>query len=665
MNLLHSVLISQTGNRIENTVTWQKEGLSGGHATVYTVSASCKEGFDPDSAILLYPDLSDAPYLAIENHSPFWCRPVWGDTFSSLPERVQELLIRDGKEYLAILPLCGDTFKTVICGTESGMAFQMYANAPVVECNDQPAFLTMRGDHPLQLLFDLAKAAGEYLHIPMRKERPVADLFNTFGWCSWDAMQIRVNHQGMLEKAKEFQDKNVPVRYAIFDDMWADVPALNDIPSDASFGDMVMGMHKSKMRRFEGDPIRFPNGMKAAIDDLRRAGIPKIGIWFPTTGYWAGLEPGSEIEQKEAENLITTEAGQRVVSPEPDKASAYFLDLCKTAKSWGADFVKIDNQGFHKRYHGISPIGQSAKAIQSAIDGAVETCFDGALINCMGMPSECMFNRRSAVSRCSDDFMPESRKWFAKHILQCAYNGLLQGQFYVNDWDMWWTDDEQAVKNGVCRAISGGPIYVSDKIGRTRPEILKPLLLQNGRVLRADESATPTEDCLLENPTLSDKIFKIRNRVRENGLIAAFNINESEHSYGTVAPEDAGLPTGTYGYYEYFTKAAGILHPGEKISVQLESRDVFRLYTFAPMKDGVAVLGRLDLMLGIAAVTERQDNEITLCEAGPIGLVSESALRLTDGNGSIIPQKRDGMLTTAQGTVVQYSICTESNHLGV
>ena len=41
-----------------------------------------------------------------------------------------------------------------------------------------------RTRRPLQLLFDLAEAAGAFLGLPMRKERPVADVFNTFGWCS-------------------------------------------------------------------------------------------------------------------------------------------------------------------------------------------------------------------------------------------------------------------------------------------------------------------------------------------------------------------------------------------------------------------------------------------------------------------------------------------------
>jgi hypothetical protein len=28
-------------------------------------------------------------YMAIENHSPFWCRPFWGNSLSELPQKVQ------------------------------------------------------------------------------------------------------------------------------------------------------------------------------------------------------------------------------------------------------------------------------------------------------------------------------------------------------------------------------------------------------------------------------------------------------------------------------------------------------------------------------------------------------------------------------------------------
>ena len=113
--------------------------------------------------------------------------------------------------------------------------------------------------------------------LKLRRQRKMPEIFEYLGWCSWDALQIRVSHQGLLEKAKEFKEKKIPVHFAIIDDMWANVPNLVGLPADISFGEMVGEMHKSKLACFEGDHNRFPKGMKAAIDDLKQAGIPKVG----------------------------------------------------------------------------------------------------------------------------------------------------------------------------------------------------------------------------------------------------------------------------------------------------------------------------------------------------------------------------------------------------
>ena len=544
-------------------------------------------------------------FMAIENHSAFWCRPFWGKSLSELPQRVQALLIKNGETYTYYLPICDSVFKTLIRGNENGFEFYTHSNCESVRaCDRQLAFLCMEGEDPLALMKAAAKEACRLLDngLKLREEKKLPEVFRYLGWCSWDALQIRVNHEGLLEKVRELREKKVPVHFAIIDDMWADVPSLGEIPEGIPFKEMVRAMHAGKMRSFEGDPKRFPHGMAAAIADMKSGGIEEVGVWFPTTGYWAGLEPDGDEAQRQAENTVLLENGQVIVAPDEEKAARYFDDQCARVKAWGADFVKIDNQGFHKRYENVAPIGESARAIQRGIDAATDRHFDGALINCMGMPSECMFNRTSAVSRCSDDFIPESREWFAKNVLQCAYNGLLQGQFYVNDWDMWWTDDEQAVKNSVCRAISGGPVYVSDKIGRTNPEILKPLCLADGRLLLADESATPTADCLMENPTATDRIFKIRNRVGKSGVCAVFNINaENKRVSGSLSPVETGIPDGDYVYYEYFTKQSGVLKKGERLKVTLSDNDDFRLYSFAPKRENCDQYpGRTDLFMGVA-----------------------------------------------------------------
>ena len=589
--------------RIKGAQSVDEIALEGGCA--YYISGEGDE-------LLCHVDIPDTvDFVAIENNCDFWCRPFWGSSLTELHERTQALLIRDGELYKYLVPLCGEVYKSVLRGGEGGLELYTYSNSSrVTACRHQLALLYLEGEEPLSLVRRAAEQICSLIPgLKLREQREYPEVLEYLGWCSWDAFQIRVDHEGLLAKAREFKSKGVPVRFAIIDDMWADVPSLGEIPEDASYADMVGAMHRSRLRSFEGDPRRFPRGMGAAIDGLKKAGIDHVGVWFPTTGYWAGLDPDGEEAKAQSENTVTLANGQVIVAPDAERAYRYFDSLCSRVRSWGADFVKIDNQGFHKRYKDMEAIGVSARAIQSAIDDATEKHFGGALINCMGMPSECMLNRRSAVSRCSNDFMPEDKAWFARNVLRSSFNGLLQGQLYYNDFDMWWTDDEQAVKNSVCRAISGGPIYVSDKLGRTNPEVLRPLCTEDGRIIRPDESATPTADCLMRDPTTTDKIFKLRNRFGENGVCAVLNLSRDGLPVsGTLYPAELGIDEVDYFYYEHFTRTEGVLLAGEGLDITLRDNDEIRLYSLVPVARcrGGRYPGRKDLYMGVGVPREEQ-----------------------------------------------------------
>ena len=632
------------------SVSFRTEEIDGGYACY--VSAKTEEAFSAECAVsFTLPPSDTADYLAINNHSEYWCRPFWGNSLRELPTRVQELLIRDGDRYICYLPLLADTYKPLIRGTEHGAEVYLFSNFDgLTEISDQLAFVCMEDSDPMRLLRSIARAGARLIGngLKMRDERVLPEVFRYFGWCSWDALQYHITHEAMLVKAREFKEKGVPVGFAIYDDMWGDAPLLSYLPEEHTRSELFRTMHASMLRSFEGDPVRFPKGMKAAIADLKREGIPYVCVWFPTTGYWSGLQPGGEIAEAMRDNLAFTEEKRHLVAaPEEEKADAYFRTLCTRVKEWGGDFVKIDNQSTHTtRYKNLAPIGKSARVIQGSINRVTNELFGGAVINCMGMTSECMFSRPdSAVSRSSDDFLPESRPWFAKNILQCSYNGLLQGQYYYNDWDMWWTDDEQAQKNSLCRAISGGPIYVSDKIGRTNPEILRPILLKDGRILLCDESATPTADCLFRNPTLSGTIFKIRNRIEDSAVAAVFNIDaENRAVSGALKPTDTGLPAGEYVYYEFFSGDCGVLGADASIDITLRDNDDFRLYTFIPKGERFTVIGRRDLFLGRKAVSSVEGSTVTLIEGGETLIYSDSPVSVSIGKTEL-PVQRDGKIT--------------------
>ena len=654
------------------------KSFENGHACY--IDGVCKDGFNGENSIVFTPDVLKGPvdYVAIINHSPFWCMPFFGRDLNNLPNLTQQLLAYDGEKWHCVIPVCDNVFKSVISGSKNGNSFDIIMSlntSGITECSMQLAYVYEAGAEPHALVRSCAEKAAKMRKMPIkvRDERTYPEMFEYLGWCSWDSMHIHICHDGLLEKAKEFSDKKVPVKFAILDDMWANVPSFTKLSKDVSFDDMVHCMHRGKLDCFEGAPERFPNGMKAAIDDMKALGIENVGVWFPTTGYWKGFLPEGKDAKALADVLGTTnnfvwmhavdsdDETMIIVKPDAVSTEKFFDEMCRRVKEWNGDFVKIDNQGFHKCFKDMVAIGESSKNVQNAIDKAVNKYFGGSMINCMGMASECMFNRPdTAVSRCSDDFCPESRDWFAKNILQCSYNSLLQGQFYFNDWDMWWTDDEQAFKNSICRAISGGPIYVSDKIGRTRAEILKPLSLSNGRILRPDLCASPSPDCLTSNPTVSGKIFKIQNVADKAGIMAVFNVDRENHSVsGTISPKDipALEKSGTYAYYEYFTKSCGVLSYNESIDVTLENNDKVALYTFVPLNNDFAVMGRTDLFIGVKAAADIKTADgkcnFTLKEGGHIAVVvaSNKKVSYVKANGKSVDFVQNGILLEADTDV--------------
>ncbi|KAM7268843.1 hypothetical protein ACFE04_011009 [Oxalis oulophora] len=97
--------------------------------------------------------------------------------------------------------------------------------------------------------------------------------------------------------------------------------------------------------------------------------------------------------------------------------------------------------------------------------------------------------------------------------------------------------------HGSARAISGGPLYVSDAPGKHNFELLKKLVLPDGSILRG----RPTGDCLFSDPARDGVSFA------PNGLIDMFNsggaIEELKYdeTVGKVCVEVRGC--GKFGVY--------------------------------------------------------------------------------------------------------------------
>ena len=323
----------------------------------------------------------------------------------------------------------------------------------------------------------------------------------------------------------------------------------------------------------------------------------------------------------------------------------YFDAYHKHMKECGSVFMKVDNQSTVRQwYKGLAPVGQIARNMHEALEETVFKYFDGALINCMCMGQENVWNRqKTAICRCSGDFMPENNTWFSKHLLQCSYNTFYQGGLYWCDWDMWWTDDSNAYKNALIRAISGGPIYVSDTAERSIASVLAPLAFSDGKILRCDKPGVPTKDCLTVNAKESDKAIKIFNSCGDICYVTAFNLNES----GKVVNADINLESmevtplcDKYVLTERFTGIHTVITKENNYTYSdtIKNIDDLRLYTLAPAISGFACLGLCDKYIGAKTVKDVTRHGFTLIEKGDCEFYSEATVKkvLVDGKVAVV-----------------------------
>ena len=110
------------------------------------------------------------------------------------------------------------------------------------------------------------------------------------------------------------------------------------------------------------------------------------------------------------------------------------------------------------------------------------------------------------------------------HIAAVAYNSVFLGEFMLPDWDMFQSDHVCAAFHAASRAVSGGPIYVSDSVGSHDFALLRRLALPDGTILRCEHHALPTRDLLFLDPLHDGKtMLKIWNLNRFSGVLGAFN----------------------------------------------------------------------------------------------------------------------------------------------
>ncbi|MFK7694362.1 Sip1-related alpha-galactosidase [Paenibacillus sp. HJGM_3] len=534
--------------------------------------------------------------MAIARHKEWWTRPHFELDIRKLPSRTQALLWKTDGGYGYLLPLCNGKYRTDLAGTDQGMSILVSALEAGHERIRTCAFVLGADENPYRLAADAVREGYNIRESggTPRAEKAYPEIMEYLGWCSWDAFYSDINEEAVTRKVAEFKAMELPVLWVMIDDGWSDA-------------------RDKKLCSFAADPDKFPGDLGQTVRRLKQeCGVRWVGAWQNIAGYWNGIDPDSVINKEYGQYLHRTRKGLLVPDPDAGKSFAFWREWHSRLKRQGIDFVKVDNQSsLHGYIGGDQSIVKSAESVHGGLEASIALHFGGSAINCMGMATENVWNRSvTSVSRSSNDFLPKLANGFGEHALQNAYNSFYHGPFYWCDWDMFWTEHHDSAQHAVLRAVSGGPLYFSDGPGKTKPDLVRPLIYHDGRIIRCDGVGQPTEDCLTVNPVQTPLPLKIWNKAGGSGVIAAFHIYDGEEIVeGDVGPVDIpDLAGQSFFLFDALAKTVRRMTADERMTVRLASKET-KLFLMVPDTGDFTAIGLMDKLVACHAVLEvRQSN---------------------------------------------------------
>jgi len=578
---------------------------------------------------------------------PYQTAPVWVGSLGQVPGMTEYALWqeKDGT-WGAIIALVGGGLRTNLQGSGNDMLAISDSLDKNFTPSRVPLFAMGWGKDPYQLTEDLYAYGFKIMKDidpknvigKMRKDKKFPEIWGYVGWCSWNAYYRYVDQQDLINNAASFKKANFPVRWILIDDCWSTVNKQTMMPW--SQGHLYLtGM--------EADPKKYPGGMKRTTEILKKDyGVTWVGVWHTFNGYWNGIQIDSEIGKQMKDYLMPVSEKVAVPDPRSDNGFHFWDAWYKFLKDSGVDFVKVDNQGTlplmtRDKLAVINVTGQAHKNLEAA----AEKYFDSNVMNCMNENVETIYQwEKTNLGRSSVDYNPLTYTNPRSNCVLNVFNSLWYTQVSWPDYDMWMTHDKHVEYYAVEHAVSGGPVYSSDKPGREKFEYLWPMIFSDGKVIRADEPAMPLKKYLLVNPYFDQKPLAAFAHTGEAGMLAAWNVDKYFRPIkDELSPGDVeGIKGERFAVYEQFSKKLLVLNKNEKFPVQLKGWDV-KLYSVVPVKDGFAPIGLLNKYISPAAVKGISQGQgkamVKLAEPGTFGAYCERKPATVKANGSQISDK--------------------------
>lgn len=549
--------------------------------------------------------------------------------------------LADGR-FLALLPLVTHDFMAWMRGDEEGLLVEVdHWGTEGFEAAAAPLLAWAVARHPydaVDRVWNEAASVPEVApHLGLRREKTYPEVFEYLGWCSWEEFHWEINEDLLVRTLRELAASGVRVRWVMVDDGHLDEtggfppgtqPPVND-EAEIPAGESQRRLHSLGVYR-----PHFPHGWQPVVQAARDCGFRWLGVWLNFNGYWGGIAATNQLGGL---NDALMEVSPGTLQPRPgiEHARKFYDALVAAQQAAGFDFLKVDNQAKNLTFYGgrVPHAVPASSGNHQALEEAAAARMQ-AMINCMAHNNLCHFHtRHSAVTRCSEDYKLGDL-WRAKHHLNNSFANMLWMRGTVwGDHDMFHSNDP--VAGGMMarsKAVSGGPIYLSDAPNKINRDLVARLCLSDGRILRAAEPALPAPESIFIDSYDSDHAFRVLAPIhREAAVVVAYNLTSPEIGVcGEIACRDFDdamrlLPGGAacggqVAAFRWNTREARLLMADNSWPFDISSFGD-EMFWLARVQHGWAVFGRADKFLGPAAVETLEATPerlvVRLIEQGP------------------------------------------------
>lgn len=559
-----------------------------------------------------------AAYVCSYCHVPYFMSATAGKDIAGLPRETQFFAIKHTSgEYTVFFSLAAELFRTSFYGAADGIHVLCETGSTKATAEQGEICYRITGGDFYALVNTAAESiAGKYGGRLRRDKKPPA-FMRYFGWCTWDSFYEKVTARDVEAGLESFREGGFVPRFLLLDDGWQTTSEhekprgewkLSDFRANEKFGGTLAPTVRLAKEKY---------------------GVEQFFVWHAVLGYWGGVDATSPVMQKYASHPEVGVYGDAfrescpgwlegmdfacgVVSP--DRAYDFYHDYHTYLKREGIDGVKIDVQsyleGYGENYGGRVTL---TRAFKAGLERSVNEIFDGNLINCMSCGNAMIYATRDTdLWRSSDDFFPNVPASHTRHIYNNAVNSIWLSPFAVCDWDMFQTAHEYGAYHAAARAISGGPVYVSDRVGEHDFALIRALTGDGGEILPCVNTARPTADTLFADPGKEQSLLKIYNENRAGTVLGVFAPVTDTPLTVSVCPADTCIaPAEKYAAYRYTTGETFLTAAKEQTSVTLASGK-FELITYAPVTDGFALLGTAEKLNAGGTVAKTEQNKNTL-----------------------------------------------------